>query len=64
MVHEWNGHLEILSPSQAIENSRPCLLLGKIFYRKQLLDAPDIKTVFYLSGLLQPAIWYQNNHFQ
>ena len=20
---EWNGHLEILSPSQAIENSRP-----------------------------------------
>ena len=28
MVHEWSGHLEILSPSQATENARPYLLLG------------------------------------
>ena len=27
IVHEWDGHLEILSRSQAIENSGPYLLL-------------------------------------
>ena len=26
-VHEWNGHLEIFSLPQAIENPRQCLLL-------------------------------------
>ena len=39
---EWNGHLEILSLSQVIENSRPYLLRvsEQIFYRKQSLGAP------------------------
>ena len=27
IVHEWNGHLEIFSCAQVIENSRQCLLL-------------------------------------
>ena len=34
MVHEWNVHLEILNPSQAIENSRPYLLLGTDILQK------------------------------
>ena len=39
---EWNGHLEILSRSPVIENSRPYLLRvsEQIFYRKQSLGAP------------------------
>ena len=39
---KWNGHLEILSLSQVIENSRPYLLRvsEQIFYRKQSLGAP------------------------
>ena len=32
-VHEWNGHLEIFSRPQVIE---------QIFYRKQSLGAPDL----------------------
>ena len=42
-VHERNGHLEICSLPQAIENSRQHLLLRKDnpFYRKQSLGAPD-----------------------
>ena len=43
IVLEWNGHLEIFSRPQAIENSRQYLLLRKDnpFYRKQSLGAPD-----------------------
>ena len=35
--HEWNGHLEIFSHPQAIENSRQYLLLRTDIYRKQSL---------------------------
>ena len=27
IVHQWNGHLEIFSPPEAIENSRQFLFL-------------------------------------
>ena len=35
IVHEWNGHLEIFSLPQAIENSRQFLLFRTDIYRKQ-----------------------------
>ena len=40
MVHEWSGHLEILSPSQAIENARPYLLLGTDILQKTVVGCP------------------------
>ena len=38
IVHEWNGHLEIFSCPQVIENSKRYLPLR---YRKQSLVTPD-----------------------
>ena len=44
-VREWNGHLEIFSLLQVIENSRQYLLLRTdIFDRKQSLSAPDFSS--------------------
>ena len=43
--YEWNGHLEVFSRPQTIENSRQYLLLEQIFYRKQSLGAPDVSHV-------------------
>ena len=40
IVREWNSHLEIVGRPQVIENSRQCLLLPTLFYRKQSLGAP------------------------
>ena len=40
-VHEWNGHLEIFSLLQAIENSRHFCFSEQIFHRKQSLSAPE-----------------------
>ena len=41
IVHEWNGHLQILSCPQVIENSRQYLFSKQIFHRKQSLGAPE-----------------------
>ena len=43
--YEWNGHLEVFSRPQTIENSRQYLVLEQIFYRKQSLGAPDVRHV-------------------
>ena len=40
IVHEWNGHLEIFSLPQAIENSRQFLLLRTDILQKTVLGCP------------------------
>ena len=41
IVHQWNGHLEIFSPPEAIENSRQFLFLRTDIFTKQSLVVPD-----------------------
>ena len=41
IVHEWNGHLEIFSLPQGIENSSHFCLSEQILQRKQSLGAPN-----------------------
>ena len=63
--HEWNGHLEIFSCSQVVENSRQYLMFAsphRYFDRKQSSGAPFECTYFLIwlksSGLrtsLQPS---------
>ena len=36
IVHEWNGHLEVFSRPQVIENSTQYLLLGSDILKKTL----------------------------
>ena len=40
IVHEWNGHTQIFSCPQVIENS--ICFSEQIFYRKQSSGAPDV----------------------
>ena len=40
IVGEWNGHLEILSPPQGIENSRQFLLLRTDILQKTVDGCP------------------------
>ena len=48
IVHEWNGHLEIFSRPQVIENSGQYLLLRKDITQKTVsLGAPVILSVLY-----------------
>ena len=42
IVHEWNGHLQIFSLPEAIENSKQFYFSEQIFHRKQSLGAPDM----------------------
>ena len=39
-LHKWNGHLEILSLPQGIENSRQFLLLRTDISRKKVFGCP------------------------
>ena len=40
IVHEWNGHLEIFSRPQVIENSRQYLLLRTDILQKTVVGCP------------------------
>ena len=40
IIHEWNGHLEITSLQQAIENSRQFLLLRTAILQKTVVGCP------------------------
>ena len=50
IVHEWNGHLELFSPLQVIENSRQYLLLRTDILQKTVVGYP-VKPVCYLKHL-------------
>ena len=39
-LHEWNSHVEIFSPPQAIENSRQFLLVRKDISQKTVVVCP------------------------
>ena len=40
IVHQWNGHLEIFSPPEAIENSRQFLFLRTDVFYKTVVGCP------------------------
>ena len=40
IVHEWNGHLEIFSRPQVIENSRQYLLLQTDILKETVIECP------------------------
>ena len=40
IVHEWNGHIEIFSLPQVIENSRQYLLLRTDILQKTVVGCP------------------------
>ena len=44
MVHEWNGHLQIFSRPQVIQNSRQYLVLRTDILPKTVVGAP-VKTI-------------------
>ena len=44
-MHEWNGHLEILSFPQGIENCRQFVLLRTDILQELALGAPDVHCV-------------------
>ena len=46
IVHEWNGHLEIFSGPQVIENSRQYLLLRTDILQKTVVGCPWLLAVF------------------
>ena len=46
IVHEWNGHLEIFSRPQVIENSRQYLLLRTDILQKTVVGCPWLLAVF------------------
>ena len=54
IVHEWNGHTQIFSCPQVIENS--ICFSEQIFYRKQSSGAPDVS----LSSLCRA--WNEYRH--
>ena len=52
IVHEWNGHLEIFSRPQVIENSRQYLLLQTDISQKTVVGCPSpVNPERLLSGL-------------
>ena len=40
IVHQWNSHLEIFSPPEAIENSRQFLFLRTDIFYKTVVGCP------------------------
>ena len=48
-VNEWNSHLEILSRSQAIEKSRPYLLLRTDSLQKTVVSCPCLGAIVVFS---------------
>ena len=40
IVHQWNGHLEIFSPPEAIENSGQFLFLRTDIFYKTVVGCP------------------------
>ena len=53
IVHEWNGHLEIFSCAQVVENSRQCLLLHTDILTENSRRVPLLNAPIFLSDYIK-----------
>ena len=57
IVHEWNGHLEIFSLPQAIENASQLLFLRTDFSQKTVIECPWAKRMT-ISFIICQGTWH------